>query len=212
MCSWSSGNNIGCNWPQLLQNKLTSSGTQRGPNVAFVSDKQLHQSSRSTDYGCWVDQLAAWNVFSLWSLQVWNLSEFTCITRPTGGIPIWTWSGSIGLKYLYWKECCFLRATLLRHRNVHNQFARSILCTAKSRPFPPPKGGSLQTNEPLIFYQALFAQDTRQHSLKALKLLCTIFIWVESFPKAWRFSTSGKQLQQPCILIFKEICSYSTAF
>lgn len=165
MCPPSSGNNIGCNWPQLLQNKPTSSVTQREPSVAFVPDKQLHQLSRSTDYHCWVDQLAASNVFSLCSLEVWNLSEFTGITQSSCGIPRRTWSESTGLKYLYWKECCFLRTTaevprLLQHRNIHKQSARSELCTAKSCPFPPPKGGSLQTNEPLIFYQALFAQDT----------------------------------------------------
>lgn len=62
------------------------------------------------------------------------------------------------------------------HTNTHDQLAESILsAAAKSRLVPPPEGGSLQTNEPLVFNQALSAQG-KKYLLKALKCLSMILI------------------------------------
>lgn len=51
MCPWSSGNNAGCDWPQLLQRKLTSSQHKGDGRVAFVLVKQL-STVEWTNWGC----------------------------------------------------------------------------------------------------------------------------------------------------------------
>lgn len=47
---WSSGNNAGWDWPQLLQTGLTVSQHKWHPRVAFVLDEQLCHLSESIDY------------------------------------------------------------------------------------------------------------------------------------------------------------------